>query len=63
MGEEVGYILQGTRNLRGEPGILGYLNESINVGESNMSKGGKNLLRCPGFKRHDQLLKVDGGDV
>jgi hypothetical protein len=38
MGEEVGYILQGARNLRGEPGVLGNLNEGINMGKLSMSK-------------------------
>ena len=36
MGEEVGYVLQGARNLRGEPRVLGNLNEGINACKLNM---------------------------
>ena len=37
MGEEVCYILQGARNLRGMPRVVGNLNEVINVRKLNMS--------------------------
>jgi hypothetical protein len=37
MGEEVRYILQGARNLRGKPRVLGNLNEGINARNLNMS--------------------------
>ena len=37
MGEEVCYILQGARNLRGKPRVLGDLNEGLNTRELVMS--------------------------
>ena len=37
MGEEVGYILQGAGNLRGQPRVLGDLNKDINARKLDMS--------------------------